>query len=265
MKNLSVKIVTGTIVSLGLVYAASAATIQVDISSAFNADIIVNGPSSGPLDATQNSYNGSPSDGNLITQSAAALLNPALAPDNLPDDGVFAATADHPLIELAYDNSDDGFNAWNSGGGNGQADLAMPAPPTNEFYKTIHLIMFGVGGADPVIRLLYDSGPADEFALNNIPDGSSGFPGNGADFLLIGGLDRASNDGTTFNSRGVGLFGYSFTPDPNRTLVEVEVDKDGGGFVSVLGLVGETAVIPEPGSLALLGLGGLLLAKRSRG
>lgn len=190
----------------------SGAVVQVDITANFNADIIVNDSSADPIDSAQVGY---AVGRNLLTRSATFSLtgDPGLASANLPDDGVFAATSSHALIELAYSNEDDGNNVWSSGGGNQSTTFVMPAAPIGDKYDVVHLLMIGLGGADPVVKLQYDTGPDNETTLTNIPDN-----GAGADFVLISDLDRF--DGGGFTQQNQAISGYSFAVDPNRTPAE---------------------------------------------
>src|SRR4051794_1647465 len=84
--------------------------VMFDMAAVLNADVIVNRDASAPdgLDPDNDSIDFS--NFAYLTQSAAEAGGCA-SPAGLPDDGVFAATADHPALALNYSDASDGDNA----------------------------------------------------------------------------------------------------------------------------------------------------------
>ena len=108
------------LVALVLAWAAAPASaqliVQFDTTSVFNADVIVN---TDPDPPTPYDEDNDPIDdpgpgGNyaLPSQSAAAVGCPT--PVGLPDNGFFGPNADHPPVQLAYNNASSGNNARRS-------------------------------------------------------------------------------------------------------------------------------------------------------
>ena len=104
------------LLALAAAPASAQLIVQFDVTSVFNADVIVN---TDPDPPTPYDEDNDPIDdpgpgGNysLPTQSAAAVGCPT--PVGLPDNGSFAPNADHPPVQLAYNNGSSGNNARRS-------------------------------------------------------------------------------------------------------------------------------------------------------
>ena len=111
--------------------------VQIDVSSIFNKDVIANnGGTDRTLtawdingDATHD-YVASGVAASWMTQSVANVHTGAPASQSdrnaLPDYGLFPANADHPDVQLAYRNSDDGLNAYGSNAGDTTFSFTVP-------------------------------------------------------------------------------------------------------------------------------------------
>jgi hypothetical protein len=84
---------------------------------------------------------------------------------------------------------------------------------------------------------------------------------------LIASVDNTGGDGVTAApsaSNEWQQFGFSFTASSTTTTLSFESNLTGGDGASTDILLDNVTVIPEPASLALLGLGGLMMFRRRR-
>lgn len=101
-----------------------------------------------------------------------------------------------------------------------------------------------------------NGGAATPATVTNVAVGSSGigdFKGNKNNVLALSGLTGLTNTTVTFTING------TFSTNTDRTGGN---DKERQAYIDNLTLTG--SAVPEPGSLALMGLGGLLIASRRR-
>jgi hypothetical protein len=208
--------VTCLVVPAGI---ASAAPVQIDMTGSFNADVIVNGNTSG-LDPTQDpvdnvSYS-------LATQKAMESTC-SFVPKGLPNDGLFPANSKHPLVQLAYRNNRNGMNARRSEAGDAFTVLVPQAK-----YQKVHLFM--TSGDDPsdVKAILKYKGGSTTVKTFTVPDWFSSTTGPGG-YSLIGGLDRMTPTGGTCDESAAGVFAHVFgqkiSANANKTLKSITVEK----------------------------------------
>jgi hypothetical protein len=191
---------------------------QIDVTSLFNEDIILNN-GSGTYDPTNDSIDGSQYI--AITQSVAtALLGSSGV--GLPDNGLFAANTDHPDVQLAYSNNDNGNNARRVLAGT-TVTIDVPDRP----YAQLQVFAFSTEGSSPMtFTLHYCDGTTDTRTVT-FPDwyndSPPAFP-TGI-FYLINGLDRAHNTTppTGEYAHDPAAFGYSLSPNTAKVVTSVDV------------------------------------------
>jgi len=93
-------------------------------------------------------------------------------------------------------------------------------------------------------------------------DGGNGFtyPFGPSDALIIGGLVNGVNGIAGINDWGLEIVNFSTNP----TVVFFEYDPASGSVVAITGTITSAAAVPEPATLALIGLGlfGVALTRR---
>lgn len=224
--------------------AAAQGTVQFNVTSTFNADVIVN---TDPDPPTAYDEDNDPIDdpgpgGNfaLLTQSAAAVGCPT--PVGLPDNGFFPANADHPMVQLAYNNGSSGNNARRS-----------PSFSTDTYsfnvlsvqYWNVHLFFTaGNGSAAANVSLNYATGPPVTTAIT-VPDWFT--PPVAPNYALFDGGDRippvAPFDCEDSNTTAI--FGTNIAADPNRILGSVTIQRTDIS-AAVLSFFGGTGVPQFP-------------------
>jgi hypothetical protein len=228
--------------------AAEAAVVQIDVSALVDSDFVVTN-AAGPIDTTQDPLDGPFSNRCLVTQSAAAVIDP-IDPDGMPDDGTFPATGLHPDVILEARNGDDGLNALQLT--DDAAFFSFLVPPDR--YAELHLFMLcGEGNADINVELVYDVGSILMPPVN-VPDWFDDPADTPARYHLIDGLDRVQCDGVGpyHDANDAALFGLRFDPDPTLTLTSLIVTRiAASGDATVLDFFGATAVTADAISLAL--------------
>ena len=128
------------------------------------------------------------------------------------------------------------------------------------FNSSIPLACSVVYGKTPAygqisVDLRYGDGSSDNHALQ-VDDwfNDGGELADGV-FALIDGLDRTTGAAGGFeNSNDPAIFAIGVTPDSAKTLIGIDIARTGGtGITSIFGATGRR-VIPEPVTVALLGL-----------
>jgi hypothetical protein len=210
--------------------------VQVDMSDAFNKDVIVNGTTVGNIDNTQTSVD--ISETSFITQAAAEVLpNCTADPDGLPNKGRFAKNADHPFVDLAYDNSKNGRNARRSPG----ADNYRVSVPRYR-YRSMHVFATsGNGNSTMKVKLIFVEGDPIEETLTVLDWYNEATEG----YSLIDNRDRALPDGShCYDVDVTEMFGFKVQSDSGRKLKAVIIkrpDSDGGAVLNVFGMTGKRA------------------------
>lgn len=214
------------------------ATVQLDVSSILDSDVVVNESTTGGagvLDSTQNSMDST--EFCLITDSAAKILL-GTAGNGLPDDGFFAANAYHPDVQLPYATSGDGNNAKVTTA----SVWSIPIPAGQ--YTNIHVfVTCGSGSANYGMTLNYSDGMIATGAFL-VPDWFAEITDSTSRYTLINGLDRAAPSGATaFNVNDPAIFGLHMAADPSKTLTEITMTKVSGNCV--LTFFGVTALVVD--------------------
>ena len=207
---------------------------QIDLNPFFDADVIVNGTKTAPIDTDQAVMD---DHGNaLITKGAAdALKSCKQDPDGLPNGGKFAKNSDHPAVKLGYSNADDGHNARQM---EASDTFEVDVPPGK--YRQIHVFATtGEGDSDITVTEVYEGGSE----LNELTVWDWFVPG-GSGYPLIDGMDRARANGSScFDDDGAIVYGYRINTDKSIRLSSVEVTRtdESGSFLNVLGMTGVRA------------------------
>jgi hypothetical protein len=200
--------------------------VQFDVSSVLNSDSVTNNGSGGTLDTTQTAIDRS--NFTLITQSVARMFSTTGV--GLPDDAFFPANADHPDIQLHWNNSDDGVNSRLST----TTDTFTFAVPAAHYEQ---VQVFGLSTEGPTtleFTLTYDAGTPDVRTVT-FPDWFTD-PVPAGVFYIIDGMDRFSTG--YVSARDPAVAGASLAPDATKTLVSITVTKPATNFFVFLGALG---------------------------
>ena len=256
------------LVSAECVYATTAlpTVVQVDVTSLFNSDVIINVNLQG-LDTSQSPVD-TPSFGAsnnaLLTQQAAVAIG-LNDPDGLPNNGFFAANANHPDVQFAYPNSGDGNNSRRLN----EPGVFNVTTPQHQ-YSQMHLFATS-GQGESTFAVRWDYADGNVWTNSIVVPRWFDDPAATADrYFLVNGLDRAKVNATgAQNSNDAAIFGFRLLPDPLRTLTGFAVsvtdvpagDNFRGAFV-FFGATGVTAPIPEPRTAVLVALCCALFLRR---
>ena len=213
------------------------ATVQIDLSAAFNQDSIRN-LSGGTVDLVD-----SPIDGvsRLITDSYAQDQDPVNG-NGLPDNGFFSANAQHPNVQLGYNNDNDGSNVvFRNSGSTASTSIDLAQTQIGN-YNNLHVFATATNGATDLQVVLQYSDGTESFTttvtdwLGEITDGT--ISGGAIQYNLINGMDRDVNGFENLNDPAV--FGLNFTVDPTRVLEGFSFNRVNGANLIVLGATGES-------------------------
>ncbi|OIO89861.1 MAG: hypothetical protein AUJ92_20345 [Armatimonadetes bacterium CG2_30_59_28] len=237
--------------------------VQIDVSSIFNKDVIANnGGTDRTLtawdingDATHD-YVASGVAASWMTQSVANVHTGAPASQSdrnaLPDYGLFPANADHPDVQLAYRNSDDGLNAYGSNAGDTTFSFTVP---TGRYQKLQIFAASTYGSSTLSATFTYVGNSTQVQSDIKIEDWFQAPPPGG--FTLIGSRDvlwYINGHYAYYNSNGPDIFGANLTPDNSKELKSVEMKKTAGG-TSELTFYGATGVLPAAPEMDVQGNG----------
>ena len=189
-------------------------TVQIDVTPLLVHDTIANNGGAGGIDLTQDHVDGTSHD--VPTQSVATRTG-GDGSKGVPDDGFFAADANHPDVQLHWSNDDDGPNSRvvTSPGDTFTIDV----PKDN--YKQVQIYGFSASGSTTLsLTLTYDDGATDS-RMFVFPDWYSD-PAPSGLFYLIDGFDRYLYPMVDHDHDGA-IFGASLDPDPAKKLVSISV------------------------------------------
>jgi hypothetical protein len=207
--------------------------VQVDMSDAFNKDVIVNGTTVGNIDETQATVD--ISETSFITQGAAELLaNCTEDPDGLKNKGKYAENDDHPFVDLAWDNEKNGRNARRF-----PDEDSFRVSVTHLRYRAIHVFATSGNQSSTMrVKLIYggDTSTVEEFTVADW----FGPPTDG--YFLTDNRDRAYPDASEcHDDDAAAIFGFKVQADTTRTLRAVKIirpDNDGSAVLNVFGMTG---------------------------
>jgi hypothetical protein len=228
-------LVSGAIL-LGLIAAAgpAQAAVQIDMTGSFNADVIVNSKTPPAVDNSQSAIDNVSY--SMATQKALDS-SCSFAGKGLPNNGFFPATAQHPAVQLAYRNSDDGNNVHRADA----VDVFTVLIPHAK-YKKVHVFLTsGDGPSDVKVTFFYADGTSRAWALT-VNDWFDS-PATGA-YSLIGGMDRMDPTGSQCDESANGVsahvFGYPLAANARKTLTKMKIEKTDTGYtvLSTFGAIG---------------------------
>jgi hypothetical protein len=186
-------------------------------------DIVVN-----PGDATVDAADAP--NGNAFGTQAAIEAAACGTPHGLPDDGVFAADANHPAAKLWYGMDPNGPDAHL-----GSGTLTIP----NARYEKIVVFTAGTnGGANAELTVQGTTGQVS--TVFPVPDWLSSPPTFSGSFALVDGLDRSDVGGTCDDLDTVGVWGHPLFTTMTGAFDSVIVTSSASGDqrVWIVGAVG---------------------------
>ena len=188
--------------------------LQIDVSALLVDDTIVNN-GVGVLDATQVPMDGSGYD--LLTAAVGKQLGGANAV-GLPNNATFAADANHPLVHLGWDNSNDGPNSRVVKSG---FSFTLPVPV--DTYAQLQVYGLSTEGTSSMQFTLTYSDATTDIRNITFPDWYTD-PAPAGQFFLINGLDRIGAGLVFDSSKDPAVAGVNLNPNPAKTLVSVFVN-----------------------------------------
>jgi len=224
--------------------AAPAATVQLDFSAAFNADVVEN---IGDLVEGQFDSTGA----RMLTQAVAEANVPGDDDKGIPNDGTFSANSDHPQVILAATDSNDGNNAWKA---SGLVTETFAVSPIGQ-YAEVHFFASagGVGPSSPAkfkVTLNYTDTTSTTSSEFSVPDwfGDISAPG----YYLIDGMDRFQNPGYE-DADTCAIFGFPLSVDANKTLesIDIEITANPGTFVFFGGIATTETTLSSSANLSI--------------
>src|SRR5262249_6371360 len=144
----------------------------------------------------------------LMTQSVAKAIC-ATGALGLPDDAAFAGNAEHPPLQLHWNNNDDGPNSRVADGG---GVISFDVPP--DYYSQIQA--FGLSGAgDSTLQILiaYNDGTSTTSAQKVLDWFTD--PAGPGQFFIINDIDRASKNVCQL-TKDPSITGLNLNPDPTK-------------------------------------------------
>jgi hypothetical protein len=205
-----------------------ASPLQVDLSSIFTVDTVAITAAAGRTFPPLSTMDGS---GYVyFTRSAGATAGDAAG--GLPDDGFFASNADHPDVQLAFNDTSTAPNSiiLHEPGGPTSVTFPIVAVP----FATVQLYLTSTEGSAPTeVTLSYGDGTSSTTTFT-VPDWFASFTAAAPVFVVTSGLSRYSAGGFDF-SHGAALFGVRLTADPTKTLMSVTVSVSSGGRLALYG------------------------------
>lgn len=185
---------------------------------------------------TQGIDGGGHGDG-YMTQEAS-VANGDTNANALPGDGVFKATATHPLVQLNYANKDGLGSQTHSVTGAGAFRFSVPA----RHYQRMLLFMTSAEGPSHLhFKLTYADGSADQRDIL-LPDYYFDVkPGETNVFSLATNLAKWNAKGQMAEKDHHYLHGADLHPDAQKPLVSVQVTKTAPAYLVFWGATGVTA------------------------
>jgi hypothetical protein len=161
-------------------------------------------------------------DGFMTTAAAKSLHQTGAA---LPDDGVFAADAHHPLVVLHFSNAAPA-TAPQARSVTGVASFAFDVPPGR--YEALYLFLTSsYGDAKLEVTFQYDDGTSTKTAFT-MPDWGTGaaLPAPPPTYFnLIGGLHKWTKQGASVDTPRHALAGVALSPASDKALARVTLAK----------------------------------------
>jgi hypothetical protein len=221
------------LLSFALVARVAADTIQVDLGPLLNARIVTT-LTAGKLVTWTDALDAITS--GEATRAAALAMGEPFA-DALPDDGVFAANARHPLIRLSFSNAEPVAKQVRRSKGEDDFVISVPAAHYTQFWI---VVMSGYGDSTLKLQLRYADGHAETQDLH-VPDWY--FPlkeGDPRGVNLAVNMGKWSSSNHLMEKDHHYLHAFDLAPDPKRMLVSVELSKTAKAVLTLWGATGVT-------------------------
>jgi hypothetical protein len=150
----------------------------------------------------------------------------------VPDDGFYASNADHPDVQLAFNDTSVAANSIILNEPSGPTEVTFPIVPAR--FTTVQLYLTSTEGSSPVqVTLAYDDGSMSS-TIFTVPDWFSPWTATAPVFVVQDGLSRFSTSGVDY-SDSAALFGATVSPNPAKTLTSVTVSATSGGRLALYG------------------------------
>jgi hypothetical protein len=192
--------------------------VQVDVSKLLNARVVTTLTDGKvvPMDSNVDGVGG------VITQAAATALNNT-NPHTMPDDGKFAANADHPEVVLNYSNANGKDNQVRRS--QTEDEYSFDVPPGNYAKMFLFFTSGASGPATLQFVLTYQDGSTENRTMV-VPDWCPGSrPGSKDCFNLIANLAKWGKNNTVLEKSNHNIFGLDLHPAPGKVLTQIKVHK----------------------------------------
>ncbi len=181
-------------------------------------------------------------DDGYITTAAAKFLKQT--DKALPDDATFAADATHPDIVLHFSNSASSTSPQ-ARGVSGVAGFELEVPRAS--YSELYLAVTSSYGDSPLTATLAYADNSTSKVQFTLPDWGTGsaLPTSPPIFFnLISGLHKWTHANASVDTPTHTITGVELTPEPNKELTRIRIDKAGAN--SYLVFWGATGVATSP-------------------
>ena len=268
-------ILGAAIVALMTSVTANAAWIDLNVSSSFNSDVLVNASDGtavtldgapNPLDPRTNNLRSALTVSGALASGATSVQ----ATPNFPDNGFFPATVSGNTltfdVQLGYSNTDNGNNAIRVLETNAGTPVTIPLQLAQQGqYSNFFLFATAAEGNQLFdFALNYSDATSTLFTSNTVSDWFND-PAPTGQLYLIDGMDRTGNGPAGFsNQDDTAVFAIPFIADSSKTLVSFTITKlsnltASGDTITVFGA--SAFAVPEPTALSLCGIGFIWLLR----
>ena len=215
---------------------------SLDLSSVFNADVIVNN-GAGSLDTTQNGWHPAADNTCYITQSAAVQLN-AASGNGLPDNGIITGSPFGYPVKLGYNNASNGNNALFLT----DTSVVTILMPSQMRYSSLYLLGASGWGDAQVFCMLYyadGSGVGMQYTVDDCYDDGTYIAK--PNVAIINDMDW-HRSGAWINANELAIFAIPLSVDDHSALTRIEIQRiSGSDGVCIFGIVGNVAAVPLGG------------------
>lgn len=182
---------------------------------------------------TQGVDGGGRGDGFLTRAAADSVGNKGIAA--LPDNGFFAATDEHPKVQLHFANNKGSAYQAHAVRGRGAFELAVP----RRAFRSIQLYMTSAEGPSEIRVLLHYYDSTTDTVEKVLPDYADAPTDADPDFFaLAGNLAKWDSDGHLKEPDHHFIYGMNLQPDMDKALTGITVMKRAKGYMMFWGGTG---------------------------